>query len=226
MDAELEQIFYVASHHLQEPLRLVASYTQLLEQRYRGQLGADADEYIGYAVEGAIRMRRLINDLLTYSRVGTRGRLPVPTDSARVLEQALSGLRGILGESDAIITYDALPMIMADEMQLLQLFQNLVSNAIKFRREGIRTEVRISARRDGPMWVFSVYDNGIGMDPAYFERIFELFQRLHPRDEYPGTGLGLAICRKIVERHGGRIWVESEPERGSTFYFTFPAVPQ
>ena len=298
-NAELEQFAYVASHDLQEPLRMVASYLQLLERRYKGQLDADADEFIAYAVDGANRMRGLINDLLAYSRLGTRGKDFELTDCEAVFERVIANLKTAIEESGAVMTHDALPAVMADDAQLGQLFQNLIENAIKFRNEApphihvsatsiaecgnvlkplgamrnaecgmnrmqntecgecsqadrrnvlkptgamrneglVQSNVLNSALRnpcpvkreayftgaqsafeDG--WLFSVRDNGIGIDQEYAERIFEIFQRLHTREEYPGTGIGLAICKKIVDRHGGHIWVESEPGKGSTFYFT------
>ena len=266
-NAELAQFAYVASHDLQEPLRMVASYLQLLERRYKGKLDADADEFIAYAVDGANRMRRLINDLLGYSRLGTKGKDLERTDCQAVFERVITNLKTTIAENGADVTHDALPTVMADDAQLGQLFQNLIGNAIKFRNEApphihvsatsiaecgmrnaeskpeadtpkseIRQEVTLgpnpksntpqSAIRNPQSafenWLFSVRDNGIGIDQGYAERIFEIFQRLHTREEYPGTGIGLAICKKIVERHGGRIWVESEPGKGSTFYFTIP----
>jgi PAS domain S-box-containing protein len=220
---DLEQFAYVASHDLQEPLRMVTSYVQLLAQRYKGKLDSDADEFIGFAVDGAVRMWKLINDLLTYSRVGMRGNGLEPTDSEAVLAQSLRDLKVAVEENGALVTHDPLPTVMADHPQLGQLFQNLIGNAIKFRgKEPPR--VHVSARRSGNEWTFSVRDNGIGIAPEYSERIFIIFQRLHSRQEYAGTGIGLAICKKIVERHGGRIWVESEVGKGTTFYFTFPGV--
>jgi PAS domain S-box-containing protein len=216
---ELGQFAYIASHDLQEPLRMVASYTQLLSRRYKGKLDADADEFIAFAVDGASRMQRLIQDLLTYSRVGTKGRDLRPTSSEDALEQALVNLRGSIEGSGAKVTHDALPAVMADEMQLTQLFQNLIGNAIKYQNHGT-PHVHISAAMNGDKkWTFAVKDDGIGIDPQYFERIFGMFQRLHKREEFAGTGIGLAICKKIVERHGGRISVESTLGHGATFRF-------
>jgi PAS domain S-box-containing protein len=218
---ELQQFAYVASHDLQEPLRAVASFTQLLSQRYKGRLDADADEFIAFAVGGANRMQTLINDLLSYSRLETRGKPPEPTDSHDALGQALANLGTAIQESGALVTNDDLPMVKADESQLAQLFQNLVGNAVKFHgKEPPR--VHISAVSQGNEWLFSVRDNGIGIAQEYQERIFTIFQRLHSREEYPGTGIGLALCKRIVERHGGTIRVESGPGSGSTFFFTLP----
>jgi PAS domain S-box-containing protein len=221
-NADLEQFAYVASHDLQEPLRMVASYVQLLERRYKDKLDDNARDFIGFAVEGVTRMRRLIEDLLAYSRVGTRGREPAPVDVTAVVATAEKNLERAIAESGAVITKDPLPALSADEGQLVQVFQNLIGNAVKFRREEA-PRVHVGARREGNDWVFSVRDNGIGIEKEYFDRIFIIFQRLNPREIYPGTGIGLAITKKIVERHGGRIWVESTPGAGSTISFTIPA---
>ena len=227
-NADLEQFAYVASHDLQEPLRMVSSYVQLLERRYKDKLDEDANEFIAFAVDGAKRMQGLINGLLTYSRVGRRGKEFERNSCERTLERCLANLQTAIAESDASVTHDPLPEVMGDESQLAQLFQNLVGNAIKFRG-GQPPKVHVSAKRletrdtQSQMVQFSVSDSGIGMDPKHAERVFMVFQRLHTREEYPGTGMGLAICRKIVERHGGRIWAESEPGKGSTFHFTIPA---
>ena len=216
---ELGQFAYIASHDLQEPLRMVASYTQLLSRRYKGKLDADADEFIAFAVDGASRMQRLIQDLLAYSRVGTKGKELGDIASEDAFEQALVNLRGAIADSGAVVTHDALPRVVADERQLTQLFQNLVGNAIKYQNAGI-PRIHIAAKNGGKRWTFSVKDNGLGIDSQYFDKIFGMFQRLHKREEFAGTGIGLAICKKIVERHGGNISVESQPGHGSTFRFT------
>ncbi|MGJ5631013.1 GAF domain-containing protein [Nostoc sp. CALU 1950] len=265
-NAELEQFAYIASHDLQEPLRMVTSYLQLLERRYKNQLDANADQFINYAVDGARRMQTLINDLLNYSRVSTRGQPFMPVDCSVVLEQAIANLQIAIADSRAIVTYDTLPQVMADPTQLTQVFQNLIANAIKFcqnqqpqihigvvkgaeeageqgrqreqggRGAGEQGRQGEQGEEEEPMpnaqcpmptqneYLFSVRDNGIGLESQYAERIFIIFQRLHGRDKYPGTGIGLAICKKIIERHGGRIWVESKPGQGSTFYFTIPDI--
>ncbi len=221
---ELGQFAYIASHDLQEPLRMVASYTQLLSRRYKGKLDSDADEFIAFAVDGASRMQRLIQDLLAYSRVGTKGSEMVEVSSEEALQQAVLNLRSAIEESGALVTHDPLPSVLADEMQLTQLFQNLVGNAIKYQNPGI-PRIHISATTNGgKKWTFSVQDNGLGIDPQYFERIFGMFQRLHKREEFAGTGIGLAICKKIVERHGGNITVESQVGQGSTFRFALPGI--
>jgi len=218
-NAELEQFAYVASHDLQEPLRMVASYVQLLEQRYKDKLDSDANEFIEYAVDGALRMQKLIDGLLAYSRVGTLGKEFAPTDTEALLDDVLANLQVAIEETGAVVTHDPLPTVPADDVQLARVFQNLISNAIKFCSEE-PPRVHISAAQDADEWVFSVRDNGIGIDPQHHERIFTLFQRLHTRRQYPGIGVGATIARVIVQRHGGRIWVESEPGKGSTFYFT------
>lgn len=220
-NAELEQFANVASHDLQEPLRVVASYLQLLSLRYKDKLDTNANEFIAHAVNGATRMHTLINDLLKYSRLSTDAQPFGVVDCNTVLESAIANLKVAIEESDAVITFDTLPEVMGDATQLTQLFQNLIGNAIKFRRQ-VPPVVHIGVVRDANQWQFEVRDNGIGMQPQYTERIFAFFQRLHPKDKYPGTGIGLAICKKIVERHCGRIWVESEAGFGATFYFTIP----
>jgi len=219
-NAELERFAHIASHDLQEPLRMVASYTQLLEKRYKDRLDADAHDFIGYAVDGAKRMQQLINDLLTYSRVGTRGKPFEPTDCMTVFEAAIANLDVTIRESSAEVTSDPLPPVMADGGQLVQLFQNLIDNAVKFNGEE-PPRVHVSVEQKGDEWVFSVRDNGIGIDSQYLERAFMVFQRLHS-GKYRGTGIGLSIGKRIVERHGGRIWLESQPGKGTTVHFTIP----
>jgi light-regulated signal transduction histidine kinase (bacteriophytochrome) len=201
---------------------MVASYTQLLAQRYKGRLDSDADEFIAYAVDGSNRMQGLIKDLLAYSRAGTNGKALHEISSENALKDALTNLRATIEESSAVITHDLLPAIPMDETQLVQLFQNLVGNAIKYRTAEV-PRVHVSATKSGRSeWIFCVQDNGMGIDPQYFERIFIIFQRLHGREEFKGTGIGLAICKKIVDRAGGRIWVESQLEKGSSFCFALP----
>jgi light-regulated signal transduction histidine kinase (bacteriophytochrome) len=221
-NADLEQFAYVASHDLQEPLRMVANFTQLLADRYRDKVGEEGAEFIAYAVDGAKRMQRLIQDLLTYSRVGTRGKSFELADCNELLGEAVANLQIAIQESGAVITHEELPAVMGDPSQLTQVFQNLLGNALKFRGEN-PPRIHVSAKRQGTRWVFVVRDNGIGIAPEFAERIFVIFQRLHSRGEYPGTGIGLAVCKKIVERHGGKIWLESEPGKGATFHFTIPA---
>ena len=219
---DLEQFAYVSSHDLQEPLRMVTGFMQLLEKEYRGKLDSQADEYIRYAADGAKRMQQLIDDLLAYSRVGSKARNLAPTATEQVLNEALANLRVRIGESEAEIVRGPLPTVLADGPQLVQVFQNLISNAIKFRGKDT-PKISVEARRDGASWVFSVKDNGIGIEPEFQEKVFMIFKRLHTKEKYPGTGIGLAVCKKIVERHRGRIWVESGPGQGSTFCFSLPA---
>ncbi|MBZ5663316.1 MAG: response regulator [Acidobacteriia bacterium] len=219
---DLEQFAYVASHDLQEPLRMVATYSQLLAERYRGKLDGDADKYIHYAVDGALRMQTLVQDLLAFSRVGRQGTNPQSTDCNAVMETAVQNLQAAIEESGAQVTHDHLPDVVVDASQLLQVFQNLIGNAIKFR--GSQPPViRVSASAKDREWLFSVADNGIGIAPEHAEIVFVIFKRLHTREEYPGSGIGLAICKKIIEQQGGKIWVESQLGHGSTFKFTLPA---
>ncbi|MGW3345093.1 sensor histidine kinase [Nonomuraea rubra] len=222
-NGELEQFAYVASHDLQEPLRKVASFTQMLEQRYGPQLDERARQYIHYAVDGAKRMQLLINDLLDFSRVGRVTGEKGEVDSGALLERALENLSATLEDAEATVTHDELPRINGNELQLTQLFQNLIENAVKFRSEE-PPRVHIGVRRDGDRWEFSCSDNGIGVEHKYADRIFLIFQRLHPRDVYPGTGIGLALCRKIVEYHGGQLWLDGDSDgHGATFRWTIPA---
>ncbi len=221
-NAELEQFAYVASHDLQEPLRMVSSYVQLFEKRYAGQVDAQAKKYIDYSVEGAKRMQALIGGLLEFSRVGRIDEPFGPVDTGSALDQALLNLRSAIEESHAAVTRGPLPTVTGNPARLGQVLQNLVGNAIKFRRPGEAPAIHVSALPRRHDWLFEVKDNGIGIDPQFLDRIFVIFQRLHTRAEYPGTGIGLSICKKVIERHGGRIWVESHIGAGSTFQFTLP----
>jgi signal transduction histidine kinase len=218
---DLEQFAYVASHDLQEPLRMVATYTQLLAERYQGKLDENADKYIHYAVEGALRMQTLVKDLLAFSRVGRKQETLRETDCNLVVRNVIANLQSLIQESGARIDYEALPVLVADPSELLQLFQNLIGNAIKFRGAE-PPEIRITARKEKKEWLVSIKDNGIGISPQHVEDVFVIFKRLHTREEYPGSGIGLAICKKIVEHNQGHIWVESKPGMGSTFQFTWP----
>ena len=220
---DLQQFAYIASHDLQEPLRMISSFVQMLANRYRGKMDADADEFIQFAVDGAQRMHELIRDLLAYSRVDTARGEHVRADCNRALSRALEDVRLAMRETGAVVTRSDLPTVPGDEVRIGQVFQNLIGNAIKFRKKDVPPEIHVDAVERGGEWIFSVRDNGIGIEPAFRERIFQIFQRLHVREEYPGTGIGLAICKKIVARHDGRIWVESVPGEGSVFYFTLPA---
>lgn len=219
---ELAQYAYLASHDLQEPLRMVTNYLQLIDRRYRDVLDEDGREFMHFAVDGAVRMKRLTNDLLAYSRISTRPLEPRMTDAGEALAAARKNLEMAIGESGAEVTSGELPTVPVDAVQLVQLFQNLVANALKFRRPEAAPSVHVSARDEGAAWRFSVRDNGIGIDEKYHDKVFAVFQRLHRNDRYPGSGIGLALCRKIVERHGGRIWFESVPGEGTTFHFTIP----
>jgi light-regulated signal transduction histidine kinase (bacteriophytochrome) len=222
-NAELEQFAYVASHDLQEPLRMVSSYTQLLLRRYGERFDGDSREFMGYIVDGAARMKQLIEDLLAYSRVGTRGKEFREVEVEESVRRAVSNLRAAIEEAGAAVTWDALPKVLADDTQITQVFQNLIGNALKFRSASVPRIHIFVARRDAD-WHFMVRDNGIGIESQYFERIFMVFQRLHNKADYPGTGIGLAICKKVVERHGGEIWVESRLGEGSAFHFSLPIV--
>ena len=221
----LEEFAYVVSHDLQEPLRMVSNYCQLLEKRYRNRLDLDGRELLWYAADGAKRMQQLIKDLLIYYRVGASGHPVSTVDCQRVLDRVLKDLHLTIADAEAVVTRDSLPAVLGDEVQWAQLFHNLISNAIKFRREK-PLRIHISARKEQGNWIFSVRDNGIGIAPEHAEQIFRVFQRLHSREEYPGTGIGLAICKRIVENYGGRIWVESQPGQGSVFFFSLPAAPE
>lgn len=220
-NAELEQFAYVASHDLREPLRMVVNYLGLLERKYKGKLDETAETYIGFAVDGGVRMQRMIDDFLAYSRVNNVAKSMVPTKMEAVMARSLMNLEALVKESKADITHEPLPEAMADETQMIQLLQNLIGNSIKYRGQELPI-IHISARRDGDMWLFAVKDNGIGIAPEYHEKIFEMFQRLSTNERHEGTGIGLAIAKKIVERHGGKIWVESEEGKGATFFFTLP----
>jgi len=223
-NTELQQFAYVASHDLQEPLRMVSNFTRLLADRYDAKLDNDAREFIAYAVEGATRMQTLVQDLLTLSRVGTRDKDLELVRLDVAVDRAVANLELAIRENGALVSHDELPEVVADSSQMMQLFQNLIGNGIKFKgAEPPRVCISAGRNGNGKEWTFSVRDNGIGFEPHYAERIFAVFQRLHSRDEYQGNGIGLAICRKIVERHQGRIWAESKPGSGSTFYFTMPA---
>jgi light-regulated signal transduction histidine kinase (bacteriophytochrome) len=219
---DLQQFAYAASHDLSEPLRMVSSYVQLLAKRYGDKLGSDAEEFIGFALDGVVRMQALIDGLLMYSRAGTSDYAVDPVDCNEILDATLLMLKTAIEEKEAEVVVSPLPTVPGDANQLAQLFQNLIGNAIKFVADG-PPRIEVTAEEDGAEWHFRVSDNGIGIDPAHVERIFDVFKRLHGRGEYPGSGIGLAICKRIVERHGGRIWVESEPGAGSTFNFTIPA---
>ena len=221
---ELESFAYITSHDLQEPLRSIASYSQLIERRYKGQLDSDADEFIDFMVIGAKRMKSMIQGLLEYSRVGTRGEEFQEFNAEEALSYALLNLKSAIEECHVEVTHDSLPVIFGDESQITSVFQNLIGNAIKFKKPQFPPRIHISAKKEGNEYIFSVQDNGIGMEKQYTDRIFEVFKRLHTIDEYEGTGIGLSIVKRIIERHGGRIWVESEFGVGSTFYFTIPII--
>ena len=220
-NADLEQFASAASHDMQEPLRTISSFSQLLAKQYEGKLGKDADEFITYISEGAFRMQALIQDLLAYSRLTTQGKALKSVEVSKVVDHAMYNLRIAIEESQAEVSLDSLPVVQGDPAQLAQLFQNLIGNALKFRGEK-PPRIHIRAESNGKFCTLAIEDHGIGLDPKFGDRIFAIFQRLHTRNEYKGTGIGLALCKKIVERHGGRIWVESQPRKGATFYFTLP----
>jgi signal transduction histidine kinase len=222
-NAELKDFAYIASHDLKKPLQSIESFANLLARRYKGKLDAKADEFISYIVEGVQRLQILIKDLLEYSQIETKAKNIKPTDCSFIVEEAMNNLKTAMDESNAVVTYNKLPTIMSDPQQIISLFQNLIDNAIKFRSNKA-PRVRISADRKGNEWIFSIRDNGIGIDPENFDKIFVMFQRLHGSADFPGTGIGLSICKKIIERHGGRIWVESEPGKGATFFFVIPSI--
>jgi signal transduction histidine kinase len=222
-NAELKDFAYIASHDLKKPLQSIESFANLLARRYKGNLDAKADEFISYIVEGVQRLQILIKDLLEYSQIETKAKNIKPTDCSFIVEEAMNNLKTAMDESNAVVTYNKLPTIMSDPQQIISLFQNLIDNAIKFRSNKA-PRVRISADRKGNEWIFSIRDNGIGIDPENFDKIFVMFQRLHGSADFPGTGIGLSICKKIIERHGGRIWVESEPGKGATFFFVIPSI--
>jgi light-regulated signal transduction histidine kinase (bacteriophytochrome) len=219
---DLEEFAYVASHDLQEPLRKMANFSEMLAQEYQGCLDEQAQRYLGYICDGAKRMQALIKDLLAYSRVTTAEFPLIPANLEDILQGALNDIQTLIREKHVQISHEGLPTLKVNPYQMGRLFQNLITNAIKFHADG-PPRIQISARQDAGEWVIAVRDSGIGFDPKYEERIFKVFQRLHAKEKYPGTGIGLAVCKKIVERHGGRIWAESTPGRGATFYFTLPA---
>lgn len=221
-NSELEQVSYAATHDLQEPLRTVTSYVQMIQSRYGDRLDANVRDFLGYAASGALHMQEMIDDLLAYSRIGMEEKSFVATDFGQALSEAQGNLEEAIKESGAEITSDPLPVISSDSSQIALLFENLVENAVKFRQEGTAPRIHVSAEKKGDKWVFAVKDNGLGIDPKFFDSIFGIFQQLHPPERYPGTGIGLAICKRILERHGGAIWVESEPGKGSTFFFSIP----
>ncbi|MBI5163273.1 MAG: two-component sensor histidine kinase, partial [Magnetospirillum sp.] len=225
-NADLEQFAYIASHDLKEPLRSIGSYVQLLQKRYQGRLDADADAFIGYAVDGVRRMQAIIAELLAYSRVGIGDLTLAPVQSGAAVSAALGNLKVAIAEAQATVSVERpLPMVIGDQVLLISLFQNLIGNGIKYRRPDIRAAITVGCQDRGTEWAFYVADNGIGIEPEYHRQVFEVFKRLHPSDRYPGTGVGLAICQRVVERHGGRIWVESTPGKGATLWFTLAKQP-